>query len=284
MPSLPDMTTPDVVALAESAAAAQSHDPHVQDVDLKPAFFDWLCRMGDNTLILGHRISEWCGHGPALEEDIALANTALDLIGHTQMWLGLAAEVQSEGRTADDLAFLRDAMKFRNLQLAELPNGDMAVTLMREFLFDAWHFHMLTALTRSASPRVAEIAAKALKEVSYHLERSSDLVVRLGDGTQESHARMQEALDRLWPYSGEMFVADAVDDAVANAGIAPVLADLQPAWQQTVEEVLAEATLTRPEGRADVHRGGKQGRHTEHLGYILAQMQFLQRAYPGASW
>lgn len=284
MPSLPDMTTPDVVALAENAAAAQTHDPHVQDVDLKPAFFDWLCRMGDNTLILGHRISEWCGHGPALEEDIALANTALDLIGHTQMWLGLAAEVQGEGRTADDLAFLRDAMKFRNLQLAELPNGDMAVTLMREFLFDAWHFHMLTALTRSASPRVAEIAAKALKEVSYHLERSSDLVVRLGDGTQESHARMQDALDRLWPYSGEMFVADAVDDAVANAGIAPVLADLQPAWQQTVEEVLAEATLTRPEGRADVHRGGKQGRHTEHLGYILAQMQFLQRAYPGASW
>lgn len=284
MPSLPDMTTPDVVALAEHAAAAQTHDPHVQDVDLKPAFFDWLCRMGDNTLILGHRISEWCGHGPALEEDIALANTALDLIGHTQMWLGLAAEVQGEGRTADDLAFLRDAMKFRNLQLAELPNGDMAVTLMREFLFDAWHFHMLTALTRSASPRVAEIAAKALKEVSYHLERSSDLVVRLGDGTEESHARMQDALDRLWPYSGEMFVADAVDDAVANAGIAPVLADLQPAWQQTVEEVLAEATLTRPEGRADVHRGGKQGRHTEHLGYILAQMQFLQRAYPGASW
>ena len=284
MPSLPDMTTPDVVALAEHAAAAQTHDPHVQDVDLKPAFFDWLCRMGDNTLILGHRISEWCGHGPALEEDIALANTALDLIGHTQMWLGLAAEVQGEGRTADDLAFLRGAMKFRNLQLAELPNGDMAVTLMREFLFDAWHFHMLTALTRSASPRVAEIAAKALKEVSYHLERSSDLVVRLGDGTEESHARMQDALDRLWPYSGEMFVADAVDDAVANAGIAPVLADLQPAWQQTVEEVLAEATLTRPEGRADVHRGGKQGRHTEHLGYILAQMQFLQRAYPGASW
>lgn len=284
MPSLPDMTTPDVVALAEHAAAAQIHDSHVQDVDLKPAFFDWLCRMGDNTLILGHRISEWCGHGPALEEDIALANTALDLIGHTQMWLGLAAEVQGEGRTADDLAFLRDAMKFRNVQLVELPNGDMAVTLMREFLFDAWHFHMLTALTRSASPRVAEIAAKALKEVSYHLERSSDLVVRLGDGTQESHARMQDALDRLWPYSGEMFVADAVDDAVANAGIAPALADLQPAWQQTVDEVLAEATLTRPEGRADVHRGGKQGRHTEHLGYILAQMQFLQRAYPGASW
>lgn len=284
MPSLPDMTTPDVVALAEHAAASQPHDPHLVDVDLKPAFFDWLCRMGDNTLILGHRISEWCGHGPVLEEDIALANTSLDLIGHTQMWLGLAAEVQGEGRNADDLAFLRDAMKFRNVQLVELSNGDMGLTMMREFLFDAWHFHMLTALTRSSSPRVAEIAAKALKEVSYHLERSSDLVVRLGDGTEESHARMQDALSRLWPYTGEMFAADAVDDAVAKAGIAPALADLHPAWQQTVDEVLAEATLTRPEGRADVHRGGKQGRHTEHLGYILAQMQFLQRAYPGASW
>ncbi len=284
MPSLPDMTTPDVVALAERAAASQPHDPHLEDVDLRPAFFDWLCRMGDNTLILGHRISEWCGHGPVLEEDIALANTALDLIGHTQMWLGLAAEVEGEGRTADDLAFLRDAMRFRNLQLLELPNRDMAVTLMREFLFDAWHFEMLTALCGSQSPRVAEIAAKALKEVSYHLERSSDLIVRLGDGSEESHRRMQDALDRLWPYLGEMFVEDAVDKAVAEAGIAPRPADLRGAWEQTVNEVLEEATLASPDTRMDVHQGGKQGRHTEHLGYILAEMQFLQRAYPGASW
>ena len=284
MPSLPDMTTPDVIALAERAAASQSHDPHLKDVDLQPAFFDWLCRMGDNTLILGHRISEWCGHGPVLEEDIALANTALDLIGHTQMWLGLAAEVEDEGRTADELAFLRDAMRFRNLQLVELPNRDMAVTMMREFLFDAWHFHMLRGLTLSSSPRVAEIAAKALKEVSYHLERSSDLVVRLGDGTTESHDRMQASLDRLWPYTGEMFAADGVDEAVARADIAPSLAELEPAWRETVTEILTEATLEIPEGRNDVHQGGKQGRHTEHLGFILAEMQFLQRAYPGASW
>ncbi|NIY97526.1 phenylacetate-CoA oxygenase subunit PaaC [Salipiger sp. HF18] len=284
MPSLPDAATPDVVTLAERAAAAQGHDPHISDVALKPAFFDWLCRMGDNSLVLGHRISEWCGHGPVLEEDIALANTALDLIGHTQMWLGLAAEVEGAGRDADKLAFLRDAMKFRNLKLLELPNGDMAVTLMREFLFDAFHYELLTALTGSSSPRVAEIAAKALKEVSYHLERSSDLVVRLGDGTEESHARMQAALNKLWPYTGEMFAADAVDDAVAEAGIAPALADLLPLWQRTVAEMLDEATLVQPEQRFDAQSGGKQGRHTEHLGYILAEMQFLQRAYPGASW
>ena len=291
MPSLPDMGTPDVMALAQAAAASQLHphdphlaDPHLADVALRPAFFDWLCRMGDNALILGHRLSEWCGHGPALEEDIALANTALDLIGHAQLWLGLAAEVEGQGRTADDLAFLRDTLRFRNVKLVELPNGDMAVTLVRQFLFDAWAFGMLKALTASTSPRVAEIAAKALKEVSYHLERSSDLVVRLGDGTDESHARMQAALDRLWPYAGELFAADAVDDAVAAAGIAPALSDLKPDWQRTVDEVLAEATLTRPEVRFDVHLGGKQGRHTEHLGFILAPMQFLQRAYPGASW
>ena len=251
---------------------------------LRPAFFDWLCRMGDNALILGHRLSEWCGHGPALEEDIALANTALDLIGHAQLWLGLAAEVEGQGRTADDLAFLRDTLRFRNVKLVELPNGDMAVTLVRQFLFDAWAFGMLKKLTASTSPRVAGIAAKALKEVSYHLERSSDLVVRLGDGTDESHARMQDALDRLWPYAGELFAADAVDDAVAAAGIAPALSDLKHDWQRTVDEVLAEATLMRPEVRFDVHLGGKQGRHTEHLGFILAPMQFLQRAYPGASW
>ena len=286
MPSLPDMGTPDVMALARAAADAQPHhdDPHVADVALRPAFFDWLLRMGDNALILGHRLSEWCGHGPALEEDIALANTALDLIGHAQLWLGLAAEVEGQGRSADDLAFLRDTLKFRNVKLVELPNGDMAVTLVRQFLFDAWAFGMLKGLTASTSPRVAGIAAKALKDVSYHLERSSDLVVRLGDGTDESHARMQDALDRLWPYAGELFAADAVDDAVAEAGIAPALADLSPDWQRTVDEVLAEATLTRPEVRFDVHLGGKQGRHTEHLGFILAPMQFLQRAYPGASW
>ncbi|CUH80733.1 1,2-phenylacetyl-CoA epoxidase subunit PaaC [Tropicibacter naphthalenivorans] len=252
-------------------------------VDQK-ALFDWLCRMGDNALILGHRTSEWCGHGPVLEEDIALANTALDLIGHTQMWLGLAGEVEGAGRTADNLAYLRDAMQFRNVKLVELPNGDIGQTIMREFLFDAFHFEMLTALVASADARVAEIAAKALKEVAYQFDRSSDLVVRLGDGTAESHDRMQAALEHFWPYTGEMFVADAVDEAMAQAGIAPALSEIESRWDTLVSETLAEATLVCPERRADVHTGGKQGRHTEHLGYILAEMQFLQRAYPGAEW
>lgn len=253
-------------------------------MSLDAALFDWLCRIGDTTLILGHRVSEWCGHGPALEEDIALANTALDLIGHTQMWLGLAGEVENKGRSADDLAYLRDAMQFRNIKLVELPNGDIGQTLMRGFLFDAFHHELLTRLRVSSDPRVAEIAGKAVKEVAYHLERSSDLVIRLGDGSAESHRRMQEAVDLLWPYTGEMFVTDAVDDAVAEAGIAPRSADLREAWDRIVGEVLAVATLNIPEGRADTHVGGRVGQHTEHLGYILADMQFLQRAYPGAQW
>lgn len=259
-------------------------DPHVTDPALREAFFTWLCRMGDTTLILGHRLSEWCGHAPVLEEDIALANTALDLIGHTQMWLGLAGEVEGKGRSADDLAFLRDVMALRNLLLAELPNGDMGVTTMRQFLFDAYHFDLLQKLTASTSPRVAEIAAKAGKEVAYHLERSSDLVVRLGDGTAESHQRMAEALDLLWPYTGEMFLGDEVDAAMADAGIAPRPEDLRETWLATIRDVLTEATLPMPDPEAYAQTGGKTGRHTEHLGRLLTEMQFLQRAYPGAEW
>ena len=243
-----------------------------------------LClRMGDSTLILGHRVSEWCGHAPVLEEDIALANVALDLIGQTQMWLGLAGEVEGQGRDADALAFRRDAGAFRNLLLVERPNGDFGHTILRQFLFDAWHLPMLRALAGSTEPRVAAIAAKAEREVAYHLERSADLVIRLGDGTAESHGRMQAALDALWPWAGEAFAGDAVDAALTAQGIAPDPAALRPEWDETVGAVLAEATLTRP--KADfAHRGGRAGRHTEHLGHLLAQMQFLQRAYPGAEW
>jgi len=283
MPSLPDMTTPDVAELARDAAA-HSHATEIPTPDAgQEAFFEFLLRTGDATLILGHRVSEWCGHAPALEEDIALANVALDLIGQTQMWLGLAAEVEGKGRTADDLAYLRDAWDFRNLLIVERPNGDFGHTLMRQFLFDAFHFELLQALQSSSDPRVAEIAAKAAKEVAYHLERSSDLVIRLGDGSDESHRRMQDALDALWSYTGEMFVADAKDVAVAQAGIAPDPASLRAGWEATVRDVLAAATLTIPDSRF-AHKGGKRGVHTEHLGFILADMQFLQRAYPGASW
>ena len=244
---------------------------------------EFLLRMGDNTLILGHRVSEWCGHAPALEEDIALANTALDLIGQTQMWLGLAGEVEGAGRSADDLAYHRDTHEFRNVLLVERPNGDFGATLMRQFLFDAWHLPMLKALETSADARIAEIAAKAGREVAYHLDRSADLVIRLGDGTAESHRRMQAALDDQWPYAGELFLADAADAVVEAAGIAPDPASLRPAWDVTLEAVLGEATLARPEGDF-VQKGGRRGVHTEHLGFILADLQFLQRAYPGAVW
>ncbi|WP_298852141.1 1,2-phenylacetyl-CoA epoxidase subunit PaaC [uncultured Ruegeria sp.] len=247
------------------------------------AFQQFLLRMGDNTLILGHRVSEWCGHAPVLEEDIALANTALDLIGQTQMWLGLAGEVKG-GKSADDLAFLRDAWDFRNVLLVEVPNGDFGRTLMRQFLFDAWHSIMLGRLMTSSDDRVAAIAAKASKEVTYHLERSGDTVVGLGDGTEESHARMQEALDYLWPYVGEMFISDEVDTTIVAAGIAPNPTDLRDEYYALVERILTLATLTIPESRF-AHKGGRDGRmHTEHLGHLLTQMQWLQRAYPGASW
>jgi len=283
MPSLPDMNTPDVAELAREAASHGRHTETPMPDAGQEAFFEVLLRLGDSTLILGHRVSEWCGHSPALEEDIALANVALDLIGQTQMWLGLAGEVEGEGRSADDLAYLRDAWDFRNLLLVERPNGDFGHTLMRQFLFDAWHFELLKALQGSSDPRVAEIAAKASKEVAYHLERSSDLVIRLGDGSEESHRRMQDALDALWAYAGEMFLADEKDVAVADAGIAPNPRDLKAAWDATVRDVLTEATLSIPES-SFAHKGGKRGVHTEHLGYILADMQFLQRAYPGSSW
>lgn len=252
----------------------------MRDADL----FEFLCRMGDNTLVLGHRVSEWCGHAPVLEEDIALANTALDLIGQTRMWLGLAGEVEGKGRSADDLAMLRDAWDFRNVLLVEQPNGDFGQTMMRQFLFDAWHVAMLGALQASSDPRVAEIAAKAVKEASYHVERSGETVIGLGDGTSESHRRMQAALDLLWPYVGEMFVPDDTDAAMAEAGIAPDLTTLRAAFDSRVQAAMAEATLTIPEGDF-AHKGGKSGfRHSEHLGHMLTQMQWLQRAYPGATW
>ena len=247
------------------------------------SLFEYALRLGDNCLILGQRVSEWCGHAPVLEEDIALANMALDLIGQAQLWLGLAGEVEGAGRSADDLAFLRDAGGFRNVLLVEQPNGDFAQTLMRQFLFDAWHVETLDALKASAEPRLAEIAEKAVKEAVYHRERSGDLTIRLGDGTPESHDRMQRALDALWPYAGEMFLTDAVDDALLAEGVAPDPEVIRGRWDERVNATLDEATLRRPEA-GYVQKGGKRGVHSEHLGFILAEMQFLQRAYPGAGW
>ena len=253
-------------------------------MDIAQAKFEFLCRLGDNALILGHRVSEWCGVAPVLEEDIALANTALDLIGQTQLWLGLAGEVEGKGRSANNLAFLRDAWDFRNVLLVEQPNGDFGQTMMRQFLFDTAHLLLLQALMGSSDQQIADIAEKTGKEVAYHKERSRDTVVALGDGTEESHKRMQAALDRLYPYVGEMFEGDQVDIAMAEAGIAPDPASLRAAYDAEIARATAEATLVLPDSRF-AHKGGRNGaRHSEHLGHLLTQMQWLQRAYPGATW
>ncbi|WP_433692452.1 1,2-phenylacetyl-CoA epoxidase subunit PaaC [Herbaspirillum seropedicae] len=245
---------------------------------------DYVRRLGDNVLVLSQRLTEWCGKGPALEEDMALINVSLDLIGQARLWLSYAAELEGQGRNEDQLAFLRDAHQFHNLLLVELPNGSYADTLARQFLFDVWHYFLLEGLCQSGDARIAEIAQKCFKEVTYHVRRSTDLMIRLGDGTEDSHRRMQAAIDALWMYTGELFVADALDQAMQEQGVATALGEVQQKWTQHVTDVLLEATLKVPPAGLWMQSGGKAGRHTEHLGYLLAEMQFLQRAYPGAQW
>jgi ring-1,2-phenylacetyl-CoA epoxidase subunit PaaC len=249
--------------------------------------FDYLLRLADSDLILAQRLGEWVGHGPVLEEDIAVTNVGLDLLGQARLWYAYAAEVEARfagaGRDEDALAFLRDGSEFRNLLLVEQPNGNYADSMARQFYFDTWHRLLLAELARSNDARIAEIAAKALKEVTYHVERSADWVLRLGDGTAESHAKMQAAIDDLWMYTGEMFTTDAAELALSGEGIVPGAATLLPPWRNAIAAVLTEATLTVP-GATWMQRGGKQGVHTEHLGRLLATMQSLPRAYPGAQW
>jgi ring-1,2-phenylacetyl-CoA epoxidase subunit PaaC len=245
--------------------------------------FEYLLRLGDNCLVLSHRLSEWVGHAPAIEEELALGNVALDLLGQTQMWLGLAAELENKGRDADKLVYLRDAGAYRNVLLVEQPNGDFAHTITRQFFFDAWHLGLLVALTQSKNNRVAEIAAKAQKEARYHLRRSRDWVITLGDGTDESHDRMASAIADLWSYTGEFFAMDDVDRSLQQQGIAPDLAALREPWRAQVTTTFDEATLTMPQD-GWAQRGGKRGVHSEHLGYLLAELQFLQRAYPYSNW
>lgn len=248
------------------------------------ALFEFLLRQGDNSLVLGHRLSEWCGMGPVLEEDIALANTALDLIGQTRLWLSYAAEVEGAGRDENDLAYLRDVYDFRNALLLEMPNEDFGRTILREFFFDAFQLPWLTALSSSADERVAEIAAKSAKEASYHLERSAETVIALGDGTDESHGKMVTALEYLWPFAGELMIDDEVDHAIVKEAIAPLPSTIKPAWDATVNTTLTDAMLTRPDSDF-AHAGGRNGvRHTEHLGHMLATMQILPRSHPGATW
>jgi ring-1,2-phenylacetyl-CoA epoxidase subunit PaaC len=252
-----------------------------------PAFaaplVEYLLRLGDDRLVLGHRLSEWCGHGPILEEDIALSNIALDLVGQASMFLGLAGELEGKGRDADALAYLREGVQYRNALLVELPRGDFGFTMVRQFLFDAYSVLLLDALAGCGHAGLAALAAKSLKEDKYHLRHSSEWVVRLGDGTDESKARVQQALNQLWRYTGELFEHDVIDDAVAGEGISIDRAALFSRWDSMVRDVLHRATLEVPEGVV-MSSGGRRGRHTEYLGHLLTVMQSVARAHPGASW
>lgn len=244
---------------------------------------DFLLFLADNTQILGHRLGEWCGHGPELEIDMAMTNLALDLIGQSRNYYQYAAELEGAGRTEDDLAYLRDAREFRNCLLVEQPNGDFAHTVARNFLFDSWHFFFLQSLIRSTDERLSAIAVKSLKEVSYHLRWSSEWVIRLGDGTEESHRRIQEAFDHLWTFRGELLSPAPFETDAASAGYGVDLHAIKPLVEEKLADILYQATLKRPED-GWMQSGGKTGRHSEHLGYLLAEMQYVQRAYPNSVW
>ncbi|MCB1619733.1 MAG: phenylacetate-CoA oxygenase subunit PaaC [Thiothrix sp.] len=253
------------------------------DQDLRQATQAYAVRLGDDALILGHRLSEWTSRAPFLEEDLALQNVALDYIGRARMFYGYAAELSADGRTEDDFAYLRDARQFSNLLIHELPRGDFAFTMARQLLTDVFSSLYLEQLLRSTDATLAGIAAKAAKETRYHLRRSREWALRLGDGTDESHARMVRAIDELWGYTHELFELDALEQQLADAGIGVDNAALRPAWLKQVSAILTEATLRVPED-SWVVRGGRTGYHTENLGHILSEMQSVHRAYPGVSW
>jgi ring-1,2-phenylacetyl-CoA epoxidase subunit PaaC len=243
----------------------------------------YLIRMGDNALVLAQRLSEWVGHGPELEEEMAMGNFALDLVGQARMLFSLAAELEGRDKSEDDIAFLRDSADYTNLLLLEQPNGDFGETITRLVLFELFYALQLDALSQCSDVSLAGIAAKARKEADYHLRHSAHWLIRLGDGTEESHRRVQESLDRLWRYTDEMFEADEVDRIMHSEWNGPDLESLKATWHSRLAEILLEATLDKPQDEW-MDGGGKQGSHSEHLGYILAEMQFLQRAYPGATW
>ncbi|MBP9151039.1 MAG: phenylacetate-CoA oxygenase subunit PaaC [Flavobacteriales bacterium] len=252
-------------------------------MEKKQALFNYLLRLADNSAILGHKLSEWCGHGPELEEDIAIINTALDLLGHARSLYTYAGEVEGKGRTENDLAFLRIEREYKNALITELPNGHYGDTIARQYLFDQFNYLLFTELEKSSDETVAAIAAKAIKEIRYHLRRSIEWTLRLGDGTEESHAKIQEAFEDVWAYTGDLFVQDDSDLVIIAEGIGPDLKAIQPIWREKVKATLAEATLTISED-GWMHSGSKQGRHTEHMGHILSELQYMQRTYPGCEW
>jgi len=244
---------------------------------------EYLLRLGDDRLVLGHRLSEWCGHAPILEEDIALANIALDLVGEANLLLTVAASAEGAGRDADGLALLRDAIDYRNCLLVELPNGDFAVTIARQFLFATYALTQADALQRSSNADLAGIAAKMHKESRYHVRHSGEWMLRLGDGTEESHARLQAAVDDLWRYTGELFLTDDVEQRLVAMKVAVDSATLEAPWKAQVTGILSQAGIVAPDVTW-MQRGGRTGAHTEHLGHMLAEMQVLQRQHPGATW
>lgn len=245
--------------------------------------FDYLVRLGDDRLVLGHRLSEWCGHGPILEEDIAMANIALDLIGQANLFLDQAGKAEGKGRDQDALAFFREAVEYRNALIVELPKGDFGFTIVRQLFFSVFNYLQMEALQKSKNADVAGIAAKAVKEAKYHVRHSADWVVKLGDGTAESHTRVQSAVDELWRYTGELFIADDVDRAAVSSGLGVDPSSLETAWRSHVDDVLKRGTLTVPETKY-MQRGGRDGKHTEHLGHMLGEMQIVARSYPDGKW
>lgn len=247
------------------------------------ALFEYLLRLGDDSLILGHRLSEWCGHGPILEEDIAMTNLSLDLVGQATSIFEYAGKVEGKGRNEDDLAFLRYEREYRNLLLVEQPNGDFGMTMMRQFLFDAYRVLLFESLGQSSDQQLAAIANKSLKETKYHLKHSSEWVIRLGDGTEESKSRIQDSLDTLWRYTSELFFNDEVDSSLNESGIVPKNDSLEAAWNSYVSNILTEATLQIPTNDWK-QEGGRAGLHSENLGFILAELQYMQRAYPNMQW
>ncbi len=252
-------------------------------MDLRASLFDYTIRLADNALILGQRLGEWCGHGPVLEQDIAMTNIALDFVGQARLLYQYAATLEQKGRSEDDLAFLRDSWDFRNVLLVEQPNTDFAYTVVRQFLYDSFDYFFYEALQASNDTNLAAIAEKSLKEIRYHLRWSAEWVIRLGDGTDISRQKMQQAVDDLWPYAGELLTMNETDRVMVDFGIGVDLNAIAPAVEQRRKSVMAEATLRIPDA-VFMQQGGKNGLHTEHLGYILAEMQYLQRTYPGANW
>lgn len=254
------------------------------NTELQTALFHYLLRLGDDRLILGQRLSEWSGHAPILEEDIALSNITLDMIGQASALLGYAGEVEGAGRTDDDLAYRRSEMEYTNSLITEQPNGDFAVTIIRQFLFDTYAYFLFSELKNSSDEKLAGIAGKSIKEITYHRRHSSQWVLRLGDGTEESHNRAQTALNNLWIYTGDIFATIDGDSILAEAGIMPEISKIKDLWFESITTVITKATLEMPPADTYMQTGSRQGRHTEHLGYLLAEMQYLTNRFPDAKW